>query len=179
MLPRTTMVMRQFPFSVSQPGITYLAVHPISWAEPTILERRLRPPVTPDAAMEVVNEFAKPDFAINFETYWDLWAPNESGDAWISQPVKANFIVHGTEFDENSYEERGHLEIDFGLDSPFLHDELDLTPAEQDKVRDNVAKLVDFTQRVEKNSNLSGRVLWSESEENLAQKLISRLQRVH
>jgi hypothetical protein len=31
---------------------------------------------------------------------------------------------------------------------------------------------------VEKNTGLSGRILWSESDENLAQKLISRLQRV-
>ena len=35
-----------------------------------------------------------------------------------------------------------------------------------------------FTIAVEKNCGITGRVLWSESEENLAQKLISRLQKV-
>jgi len=32
---------------------------------------------------------------------------------------------------------------------------------------------------VEKNCGVTGRVLWSESEENLAQKLIARLQQTH
>jgi hypothetical protein len=178
MLPRTQMVMRQFPFSATEPGISYVSAHPISWAEPTVLERRLRPPVTPDAAAEVVTEFAKPDFALAFEAYWDLWAPNEQGGNWISQPRKVEFLVHGTEFDEGIYEDRGHLEIDFGLDHPFLFQHSELTDDDGDKVRANVAKLVDFTRKVEETTSLTGRVLWSESEENLAQKLISQLQKV-
>ena len=36
MLPHALAVMRQFSFSVAQPGITYLALHPVSWNEPTI-----------------------------------------------------------------------------------------------------------------------------------------------
>ena len=36
----------------------------------------------------------------------------------------------------------------------------------------------EFTDTVEKNCGISGRVLWSESEENLAQKLVARLQRI-
>jgi hypothetical protein len=43
-------------------------------------------------------------------------------------------------------------------------------------LRTNIAKLVAFSAAVEKNCGVSGRVLWSESEENLAQKLIARLQ---
>ena len=45
MLPHALAVMRQFSFSVAQPGITYLALHPVSWNEPTILERRFSPGV--------------------------------------------------------------------------------------------------------------------------------------
>jgi hypothetical protein len=45
-------------------------------------------------------------------------------------------------------------------------------------VRENVGKLVEFTMKAEKNTRASGRLLWSESEENLAQKLIARLQKV-
>ena len=40
-------------------------------------------------------------------------------------------------------------------------------------------RLVEFTAKVEKNSGATGRLLWSESEENLAQKLIARLQKVN
>jgi len=39
--------------------------------------------------------------------------------------------------------------------------------------------LVEFTAKMESNSGATGRLLWSESEENLAQKLISRLQRTN
>ena len=39
-------------------------------------------------------------------------------------------------------------------------------------------KLVEFTCKVEKNSGANARLLWSESEKNIAQKLIARLQRV-
>jgi hypothetical protein len=46
-------------------------------------------------------------------------------------------------------------------------------------VKANVQKLIDFTQHVEKNCGISGRVLWSESDENLAQKLIAKLQRIN
>ena len=53
-----------------------------------------------------------------------------------------------------------------------------LTSEAENKIRDNVQKLIDFTNKVEKNSGASARLLWSESEENLAQKLISRLQKV-
>jgi hypothetical protein len=45
-------------------------------------------------------------------------------------------------------------------------------------VKANVQKLVEFTSKVEKNSGANARLLWSESEQNFAQKLISRLQRV-
>jgi hypothetical protein len=53
-----------------------------------------------------------------------------------------------------------------------------LTSEAERNVRSNVQKLVELTARMEKNAGATGRLLWSESEENLAQKLISRLQRV-
>ena len=48
----------------------------------------------------------------------------------------------------------------------------------EQRIKANVHKLVNFTSAVEKNCGISGRVLWSESEDNLAQKLIERLQKV-
>ena len=68
--------------------------------------------------------------------------------------------------------------IDFGLDSPFLQEEVQLTAEAESRIRSNVRKLIEFTGKVEKNSGASARLLWSESEENLAQKLIARLQKV-
>jgi hypothetical protein len=59
-----------------------------------------------------------------------------------------------------------------------LHEELKLTRELESRVRANVQLLVDYINRVEQNIGAETRLLWSESDENLAQKLISRLQRV-
>jgi hypothetical protein len=178
MLVRALGVLQQFPFAPTVPGITYLAVQPISYSEPSILERRFTPPVASPEAMEAVQEFAHDDYAIIFEAYWELWTPSSKGGQWSRRENKVNFILHGTEFDEGIYTDYGHLEIDFGLDFPFLFEEMNLLPADQQRVRENVAQLVAFTHALEKHCQLTGRVLWSESEENLAQKLVARLQKV-
>jgi ribosomal protein L17 len=86
--------------------------------------------------------------------------------------------VQGEEFDDGAYRETGHLEIDFGLDSLFVQENIELTEENQVKIRENVAKLVQFTKKAEMNTRASARRLWSESEESLPQKLIARLQKV-
>ena len=64
------------------------------------------------------------------------------------------------------------------MDSYFLQPETSLNEQTRAKIRDNVAKLVEFSVSVEKDSGSSSRLLWSEAEESLAQKLIARLQKV-
>jgi hypothetical protein len=178
MMSRAASVLRQFPFSSLREGITYLSVHPVAWTEPTVLERRFDPGVSPEEAVDVASEFAHDDFAFVFEAFWDLWVPNdgEQGDAWVQRPSAVKFLVHGTQFDEGIYADDGHIEVDFGLDSSFLYEGTKLSSAVEQHVRSNIAKLVAFSNAVQKNCAISGRVLWSESEENLAQKLIAKLQ---
>ncbi len=181
MMPRTVSVLRQFPFSALREGITYLSVHPVSWSEPTVLERRFDPGISPEEAAEVAKEFVHDDYAFVFEAFWDLWVPNddEHGDSWQQRPVAVRFLVHGVQFDEGIYTEDGHIEGDFGLDTSFIHEEREISPFIEKHLRSNIAKLVGFSAAVEKNCGISGRVLWSESEENLAQKLIAKLQQTH
>ena len=178
MLPHALAVMRQFPFSTQLGGITYVALHPVSWDEATVLEERFRPGITPEAAVLIASELLHDDYAYVFEAHWDLWVLTDDEKEWQLQPSQVTFIVHGTEFDDGSYEQEGHIQVDLGLDSPFLQENVQLTPANEERVRANVQVLVDFTTAVEKKSGASGRLLWSESEENLAQKLIGRLQKV-
>ncbi len=40
MLPHILSVLQQFPFSEQRPGVTYVAVQPVSWNEATVLERQ-------------------------------------------------------------------------------------------------------------------------------------------
>jgi hypothetical protein len=151
----------------------------VSWAEPTVLERRFNPGISPEEAVELAREFAHDDFAFVFEAFWDLWVPNddELGESWLQRPSAVHFLVHGVQFDEGIYTDDGHIEVDFGLDSLFVHEVQRLSSATEKQLRANIAKLVAFSAAVEKNCGVSGRVLWSESEENLAQKLIARLQK--
>ncbi len=177
-LPRTVSVLRQIPFSAARDGVAYSAIQPVSWSEPTILERRYRPGVAPEVAVTEVAEFLHDDYAYVFEAYWNLWTPPEGAAKWVLEPSLVRLVAQGMEFEERAAEETGHIQIDFGLDTSFLHEEVEFTSEAEQNVRSNVQKLVEFTALVEKNAGATGRLLWSESEENLAQKLINRLQRV-
>ncbi|SRR6266566_8262773 len=171
-------VMRQFPFSIALPGITNVAVHPVSWIEATILEQRFHPGASPEEAVAIAAGLLHEDYAYVFEAHWDLWAPVGGREDWILQPTMIRFIVRGEEFEERESESQGDVQVDFGVDTPFLHEEMQLSPEVESRVRANVQKLVEFTTEVEKNSGSRARLLWSESEETLVQKLVSRLQRV-
>jgi hypothetical protein len=178
LLPRTLAVMQQFPFSAQQPGISYISLHPVSWNEATVLEQRFNPGVAPEQTILIASDLLHEDYGYLFEAAWDLWMPSEDKREWGVRPSQVTFIARGPEFDEAAYEQEGHVEIDFGLDSSFLQEEIKLTSEAESSIRNNVQKLIDLTAKVEKNSGASARLLWSESEENLAQKLISRLQKV-
>ena len=177
MLPHALRVMQQFVASAARPGISNIAVHPISWNEPTILEQRYQPGIPVERAILIAADLLHEDYAYVFESHWDLWTPQASGE-WVRQPVPVRFIVRGEEFEEGESQTQGEIEADFGLDTPFLHEEMQFTSELETRVKGNVQMLVDFIHRVEKNAGATTRLLWSESEENLAQKLIDRLQRV-
>jgi hypothetical protein len=178
MLPHAFGVLQQFPFSAQRPGVSYFAVHPVSWSEATVLERRFPAGIDAGQATLIAAELVHDDFAYVFEAYWDLWAPDAASGNWVLEPAAVKFIVQGELFDEGAYQQTGHIEVDFGLDSYFLQPETALSEQTRDKIRENVAKLVEFSKNVEKNSGTSARLLWSESEESLAQKMIARLQKV-
>jgi hypothetical protein len=178
MLPHAFAVLQQFSFSAQRPGVTYFGLHPVSWGEPTLLERRFPGGVDPGQAALIAAELVHDDYAYVFEAYWDLWTPDVSSGNWLLEPALVKFIVQGEKFDEETYQQTGHIQVDFGLDSYFLQPETELSEQTRAKIRDNVAKLVEFSVKVEKNSGTSSRLLWSESEESLAQKLIARLQKV-
>jgi len=178
MMAHVLSVLRQFPFSSARPGVNYLAVQPVSWNEPTILERRFNPGVAPEDAVHAASDLLHEDYAYVFEADWDLWTLDPGSRQWTMAACHVSLIAQGEEFDERASEASGQIEIDFGLDTPFLQEQVELDADAEARVRANVHKLVDFTNKVEKNAHANGRLLWSDSEDNLAQKLIARLQRV-
>jgi hypothetical protein len=178
MMAHALSALRQFPFSEVRPGVQYLAVHPVSWNEPTILERRFSPGVAPEDAIGAASDLLHDDYAYIFEADWDLWTLEPTNKQWALTPSRVTIIAQGEEFDERAAEATGQIEIDFGLDTAFLQEQVDLDTDAATRVRANIHKLVDFTNKLEKNAHANGRLLWSDSEDNLAQKLIARLQKV-
>jgi hypothetical protein len=144
------------------------------------------------------------DTAYEFEMRWKLWSPEISNQTleagadepdyeetygtatldplWRLQPATVRILGFGPRFDDASFDQNGHIRIDFGLDTPWLAETLEdeqLDEAATKHIQQNVELLLAFTLSVEKNCGISSRLLWTESGEPLAQKLIDRLQRVN
>jgi hypothetical protein len=184
MIPRLLSVLKQFPASGALPGVGYLSVRPIDWNQPTVFEQRFDFRADPAEAVETLSEYLHDDYAYEVEMAWDIWAPADdeedaSAESWELRARPVIFVAHGSTFGAGAHQQDGHIQVDFGLDTPFLYEDLAYTPETERRVKANVQTLIEFTQRVEKNCGISGRVLWSESDENLAQKLIAKLQRVN
>lgn len=122
---------------------------------------------------------------------------------WRPKPTNVRILGFGPEFDEGDYEQNGHIRIDFGLDYPWTMDGDEVEEEEEDEydaggkvlafpgsgtkeelseeaqyIRKNVEMLLAFTLSVEKHCGISSRLLWTESGEPLAEKLIAQLQRL-
>ena len=177
MLPHMLSVLKQFPFSEQRPGVAYVAVQPVSWTEASVLEQRFSPGITPEEAVVAAADLVHDDYAYIFDVYWDMWTVDAAGK-WTLAPSQVKIIAQGEEFEDGVQQETGHIEVDFGLDSLFVQEGVELTEESQARIRENVLRLIEFTKKVEMHSRASSRRLWSESDESLPQKLIARLQRV-
>jgi hypothetical protein len=180
-LPRLLSVLKQFPFSSQRSGIGHLTVHSISWDQPVVFQQTFDHRADPERVLAMAGEFLNEDNAYEVEAMWDLWVPVQEGEldqTWELRPQTVKFIAFGSKFEDATYQQNGHIQADFGLDTPFLYEEVEFSEVVEKRIKANVHKLVSFTTAVERNCGISGRVLWSESEDNLAQKLIERLQKV-
>jgi hypothetical protein len=94
---------------------------------------------------------------------------------WVKTPRLVRVTGFGPLFDEGTYEQEGHIRIDFGSDTPFLEEEAELDSIGARLMAENVRRLVDLTSAVDKASGATARLLWSELGESLAQRLSARL----
>jgi hypothetical protein len=182
-------VMEQFGSVAGSSRVKAAAAYPISWNESPAYQRiydrehaedaiDAEPREAIPAAMALLHD----DFAYEFELLWELWTPTVGGGLetlWRKDPSVVRIVGYGPEFDDGAYEQNGHIRVDFGPDTPFLQEEVDLDVEVASYVKQNVQMLVDFTNAVQQHGGISTRLLWSESGESLAQKLIARLQSVN
>ena len=94
---------------------------------------------------------------------------------WVREPRLVRVTGFGPLFDEGTYEQDGHIKVDFGSDAPFLEEDADLDQIGAKNVEQNVRQLVELTSAIEKDSGATARLLWSELGESLAQRLAARL----
>jgi len=184
--PALVSIIRQFGTVGGSSRVSSATVYPISSTEPPAYQRIYSDEdmeeSIPELAVAAATELLHDDFAYEFELVWELWSPEVGGGldpVWRKEPSRVTVIGFGPEFDGGAYEQNGHIRIDFGIDTPFLHEEVDLDRQAAARVKENVQMLVDFTNAVQEHCGISSRLLWSESGESLAQKLVERLQRVN
>ena len=175
-------VLRQLP----TPQVHAATVYPLDWQQAPIFQRvygnESTGTVAPEEAVVETLETLHEDYAYEFETHWRLWLPESGGllDAvWHEQACPLRIVAFGPEFDEGCFQQQGHIRIDLGLDTPFLCDGIPLDAEGQQRLHQNVLLLVALTKAVEKNCGAETRLLWTESEDNMASKLIARLQKLN
>lgn len=184
--PALVSVLEQFAVVGAEPGVHAATAYPLAWTESPAYQRVYRPEEEEAsqlrAAVAEATEPLNDDFAYEFEIIWNLWVAELGGGldpSWKEEPRVARVVGFGPLFDQGAYEQNGHVRVDFGPDTPFLEDDLELDKFAATRIERNLQKLVAFTNAVQQNCAISSRLLWSESGENLAQKLISRLQRLN
>jgi hypothetical protein len=169
------------------------SVYPIDWTESPIYQRiyvndqrsetnaDTEGSIIENAVVEATEQLHE-DQAYEFEMSWMLWQPEEGGGldpVWRLEPAKVKIIGFGPDFDAGAFEQNGQIRVDFGLDTPWVQEEEDVNLEAAKYIQKNVEKLLAFTLSVEKHCGISSRLLWTESGEPLAEKLIARLQRLN
>src|SRR5271170_6867172 len=201
-LPATLVsVMRQFALISKDTRVAAASAYPISFTEPPTYQRiYVNDDRSEDTSASIIEnavaeatEQLHDDTAYEFEMRWKLWLPEANSSTadpdldadaddepvrldthWKLQPSTVRIIGFGPQFDDASFEQNGHIRIDFGLDTPWLAETLEdeeLDAAATKHIQQNVEMLLAFTLSVEKNCGISSRLLWTESGEPLAQKL--------
>ena len=97
MLPHMLSVLKQFPFSEQRPGVTYVAVQPVSWTEASVLEQRFSPGITAEEAVVVAADLVHDDYAYVFDVYWDMWTV-DAARKWTLAPSQVKIIAQGEYF---------------------------------------------------------------------------------
>ena len=194
-------VLRQFARISGLPRVAAAAAYPVNFTEPPVYQRvyvldtrAAEGKDTSDSIIENVvaeaTELLHEDTAYEFEMKWQLWL-HEAGEGgldafWKRRASTVKFLAFGPEFDDQTFEQNGQLRVDFGLDTPWIFDEDDDVYSDEEArteaathIKENVEMLLAFTLSVEKHCGISSRLLWTESGEPLAEKLIARLQRLN
>ena len=178
---KLNLVLQAFAAHGGESRVYAATVWPVSWSEAPVFqcvygrgERGAESRQAVEEALEILHE----DYAYEFQIGWTLWeleAPSDLDARWVRESRLVRVIGFGPLFDDGSYEQEGHIRVEFGTDAAFLDEGNELDAEAARHVEENVRQLVNLTAAIEKGSGATARLLWSEMGESLAQRLAERL----
>lgn len=164
-LPTLGRVLERFPVSVHDRAAS-LRVFALEMIEPALIERHFEEAEV-DEILVAARDFDNPDYAYEVDLRWDLW---EKLDTWKLLPNQIRVIAFGPEFPSDLGE---HLQIDFGPEYLYL-------PGEEAKpnwtaLRSNLRSVLRLVADCEEALPIAKRALWSDSGEDLADRIEAAL----
>jgi hypothetical protein len=198
-LERLGSLLGTVPFSRAKPGFTHFTVRALEPSEWPVLEQDLRAaPFDAAGIVELAKDQLHSDCSYEVECAWDLWAWDAATDRWKLDPQPLEIFCRGEEYDNGIWRENGHFEVNLGFEHLFTgHRGLlaaetgENTPDEspeqtrfleamawpenliiyRQKTQENIRKLMDWAQRIEKAVPVERVRLWSEGDENFEGRL--------
>ncbi len=178
-------VLAQFAAHGGEPGIFSVTVWPINWRETALFQEIYgagENAARIDHAVSHALELFHPDDACELQIGWNLWEPDASTDSasgWAKRRRLVRVLAYGPEFDEGAWAQDGHIRIDFGSDEAFLQEGVELDSHALRCIEENIRQLIALVESIQRETEPSSRLLWSELGESLAARLQARLNRVH
>ncbi len=179
------LVLTQFAAHGGEPGVFSVTVWPVNWRESASFQEVYgtgEHAARIDHAVAEALELFHADDACEFQIGWYLWEKDEAEDSetgWTRRRRLVRVLAYGPEFDDGAWTQDGHIRIDFGSDDAFLQEEVTLNPHALRCIEENIRQLIALVESLQKETEPSSRLLWSELGESLAARLQARLDRVH
>ena len=199
MLERFGAFLTTVPFSATKPGFSYLVIRAVDSAETPVFEQDLRAlPLDAASVVELAKDYLHSDCSYEVQSNWDLWTYESLPAKWRQEPQPLEMLCHGEDYDNGFWRENGHLAVNLGFEHFFtghagllgMHPGAK-SPAQsqeealfleamawpenlevyQEKTRENIRRVLEWSRRVEKALPVAQIRLWSEGEENFEARL--------
>ncbi|HVB86024.1 MAG TPA: hypothetical protein VNK23_05075 [Candidatus Dormibacteraeota bacterium] len=196
---RLDMFLATVPYSTKRPGIDQVTVRAIDASEAPVLEQDFHAlPLDPASAMGVVRGHVHTDCSYEMRCYWDLAVFDAATAKASSEPQPLEILCNGQDYDEGIWRENGHFQVLLGFEHIFIghagllasggrasappatREEAQFVEAMawpenieryQEKTRENVRKLLEWSHRIAQAVPVERLRLWSEGEEDFETRL--------
>jgi hypothetical protein len=155
---------RKFPFS-TQSSEVYLRVSAVDPAEPALLEQVFKLPEQLEDIFDAIEKWRSSDIAFELEGFWDLW--QELPEGWQLKPSRVQLFFFGPDFPSEFGES---IRAELGIELLFLPAALDTTK-DIHFYQSNLKSLLRLNGDWSTSLRLKQRKLWSDSSEDLSQRL--------